>query len=155
MSGEYKVETLNSKLSSYDYLLGRFKNWIQFKRDIKITSILESKRIQYDLESIVNLHGYFGDRIIDSGIGQSLQDICFSIKSMSFIINNELVEELKVTIETVNNKKGRLLESMINSGFDLRVKQCMDKALSSNSEDLVLYFYIDDSSLYEPVYKAA
>jgi len=141
MSGEYKVETLNVKLSSYDYLLGRFKNWIQFKRDIKITSILESKRIQYDLESIVNLHVYFGDRI------DGMQDICFNIKSMSFIINNELVEELKVTIETVNNKKGRLLESMINSGFDIQIKQSMDKALSSDSEDLVLFFYIDDWDL--------
>src|ERR1035437_905809 len=94
MIAEYKISLNNNKLSNYDSLLKKFRNWKQFQRDIKLTSLLESKRVQYDLEDIVNLPGYLGINRLS---------VLFYIRSMSFIINGDSIDELKITIESYSN----------------------------------------------------
>jgi hypothetical protein len=125
----YNIELDNNKLSHYDFLLQKFKNWKQFKREIKLSSILEGKRIQYDLDDVTGLNGYAG-RIHKS------KDICFMIKSLSFIINGDSIDILKIKITPSNNYLGEVVKSLIENSFDLKIKQFVNN-------DEVIFFYID------------
>ena len=129
MEYQYNIELDNSKLSHYDFLLKRFKNWTQFKREIKLSSILEGKRIQYDLEDVNGWDGYVG-RI------HAPKDVCFLIKSLSFIINGDSIDILKIKIEPTDNYLGGVVKTLMNDGLDLKIKQFVNN-------DEVIFFYID------------
>ena len=49
MLRDYDIST-NSKLEQYEDLLKKFSQWTAIKREIKITSLLEGKRIQFDID---------------------------------------------------------------------------------------------------------
>ena len=42
----------DSKISDFEPILSLFSNWTQFKREIKLSSILEGKKIEYLIENI-------------------------------------------------------------------------------------------------------
>ena len=42
----------DSKISDFEPILSLFSNWTQFKREIKLSSILEGKKIEYLIEDI-------------------------------------------------------------------------------------------------------
>ena len=78
---DYEVLLNNNTLDQFEDLMSRYKEWTSFKRDIRLTSILEAgKKIQFDIESI-SMFGQFGN----SGNILSLQMSVLIIKSMSFI----------------------------------------------------------------------
>lgn len=130
MDNEIAVELDNNKIIQYDIMLGRFRNWIQFKRDIKLTNLLEhNRKIQFDLENINGLYGgvYSGEnpihkfKLIDE----------FAVKSMKFIINQNGVniDSLKLKIKPFGN----LMEKMLNQEY---------KIYQNISNDQVISFYI-------------
>ena len=48
---EFEITLDNNTLDQYDVLLSRFNDWIKYKRDIKLNSLLESnKRIEFTVE---------------------------------------------------------------------------------------------------------
>lgn len=116
------VHVVDSKISDYDNLLSKFKDWIQFNRDIKISTLLdEGKIIQFDIEDIPSYNSING--YIDGDKYNSVRDICFVVKSMSFILKNNFVDELKVTIKTIDNQFGNALRSLIESGVVIDIYQ--------------------------------
>ncbi len=136
---DYKVN-LNSdvKLHHYDRLLNRFKQWTQFKRDIKLTSLLEGKRIQYDVEDISNMYGYMGlrDDYVKLASISTISMYCFDVKSMSFIINGDNIESLSLKVEIMPTPFGKEVMALEESNIKLLMKQCI-------IEDCVNYFYLD------------
>lgn len=124
------------KLQDYDNALKKFGQWIQFKREIKLTTLLEGKRVQYDIEEMnttTPIYGILGEELSGS---ISIPKISFYVKDMSFIINGDNVESLKIKIKIINGTpQGDLLQSIMDEGLDFKIKQ---KFLSHT-----MYFYVD------------
>ena len=94
-------------LDHYSKMLEKFKQWVEFKRDIKISSLLDSgKKMRFDVE--INSHGFdpiFGGLYDDNDVNDILSSACFLVKEMSFIINGIIVEKLSIKIKTLKTSK--------------------------------------------------
>lgn len=129
----------------YDRLLGKFPQWKQYRREIKLSALLnEGKRIGFDVTEIsrVNkpVYGTLGKPENIDVI--SLKNISFFIRSMSFIIKGNKVDELKVKIKILDNNPGRELSNILQSDCPLEVKQLrlpLDKSITQ------FYFEIPDT----------
>ena len=134
---KYKVSLLdNTKLSNYEGLLNRLPQWVQFNREIKLISLLEgSKKIQYDINDIKgsNILGVLG---IDNNSVISLNRVAFSIKSMSFIVKDDVVIDLTIMIKILETPMGKDLDSLTGSDIQLYMKQKI-------VDNEVIYFYLD------------
>ena len=53
----FNIELDNNTLEQYEKLLSNFNNWSQYKRDIKLNSILEDKKIEFTLDISGHGHG--------------------------------------------------------------------------------------------------
>jgi len=136
---DYKVSFDGDvKLHHYDRILNRFKQWTQFKRDIKLTYLLESKRIQYNVEEISSMYGYMGLRDDYTKLARisTMSSFCFDVKSMSFIVNGDIVESLSLKVNIIPTAFGIEVMALEESNIKLLMKQCI-------IEDGVSYFYLD------------
>ena len=139
---EYNVELQDDvNLHYYDKLLNKYKEWIEFKREIKIMSLLENKRIQYDVKPESNLssviYGYIGK---EDNIKSTIEYTGFIVTDLQFIIKNSFVESLKIKIRTIDKK----LENVISNCPDVKFK--IKQHLENNN---VSYFFIDSLDLIE------
>jgi hypothetical protein len=125
----YKVRLENNTLDQYDKTLSSCKEWVSTLRDIKLSSLLENKRIQFDIENI-NLYGFFYEHL-PYNIGKE----CFITKKMSFILKDNSVEELSVEISPLNNEMGNTLSSLLKVDMLLEIRQMFIGKY--------VYFYID------------
>jgi len=125
-------------LSYYEKILNGFPQWVQFKREIRITNLLEGKRIQYDIDDINTannaLFGILNTENTELG-HYRLDKACFAVKSISFIINGEKVDSLKIRIKVLTTENGKILKSLIDSNMDIEIKQYI-------IEEEVQYFYV-------------
>jgi hypothetical protein len=130
---KFKLEDV--PLLQFEKYLSKFKEWISFKRDIRLNSLLDDKRVQFNIENI-SVFGMLDDT---SDIPSS---VAFVVKSMSFIIKNECVQELEIIWrpcsigKTVTTSLGRTLIGLIEAGFYIDIKM---KFLN----DEFIYFYAD------------
>lgn len=131
----FEVDIHNSKIDYYENLLIKFKEWNAIKREIKLATLLNGKKLQFDIEDIIN-HGKLWGIMIDSPIDYklSIEDACFDIKSMSFILNGNNIEKLTIGITPLKTEKGKLLNNLIECNVDLKV--------SEMTVENSLYFYI-------------
>ena len=56
LSRSFNIELDNNTLEQYEKLLSNFSNWSQYKREIKLNSILEDKKIEFTLD--ISGHAY-------------------------------------------------------------------------------------------------
>lgn len=136
---KFDVNTSNSKLEYYEDLLKKFKEWNSIKREIKLTNVLEGKKVQFDIEDITNSGSLWGLMIDSVGLPESkdisIEDVCFDIKSMTFILNGNNVEKLTIGIVPLRTEKGKILKSLIESDIDLEISEMI-------FDDSILYFYV-------------
>ena len=57
---KYKFYLDEIKLSQFEDKLQKWPNWVQFRREIKLNSLLDGKRIQFDIEDITE-YGKLGN----------------------------------------------------------------------------------------------
>lgn len=126
---KYKVKLENNTLDQYDKTLSTCKEWVSTLRDIKLSSLLENKRIQFDIENI-NLYGLFYKHLPYS-IGKE----CFIINKMSFILKDNNVDELSVDITVLDSEMGSVLKSLLRVDVFLEIRQMF--------VGKYVYFYID------------
>jgi len=126
---KFKLEDV--PLLQFEKCLSKFKEWISFKRDIRLNSLLDDKRVQFNIEDI----SVFG-MLDDSSDILSLSSVALSVKSMSFIIKNECVQELEIIWRPLTTSLGRTLIGLIEAGFYIDIKM---KFLN----DEFIYFYAD------------
>ena len=104
------------KLQDYEKLLKKFTQWTQFKREIRLTSLLECKRIQYDVEEIT--FPIYGTTGYDLDI--TFSKVAFIVIAMSFIISGDSIDELKVKIRILDTESGK---KILNDIKDIKIKQ--------------------------------
>jgi len=129
---DYEVLLNNNTLDQFEDLMSRYKEWTSFKRDIILTSILESgKKIQFDIESI-SMFGQFGN----SGNILSLQMSVLIIKSMSFILKENKVQKLTLRCKVLSTPMGKVVKELMENSMDIDLKPHI-------IDNKVVYFYVD------------
>ena len=121
----FNIELDNNTLEQYEKLLSNFSNWKEYKRDIKLNSILEDKKIEFTLDISGHAHGvmYVNVLVDDEDDFDVLKKTSSSIKHMKFILKGNNVLELEVTIKTMTTEWGKIIGNLIESGIDLELKQ--------------------------------
>jgi hypothetical protein len=121
----FNIELDNNNLEQYDKLLSNFNNWSQYKRDIKLNSILEDKKIEFTLDITGHAHGVMYVNVVVDGEDDFLilKKASSCIKFMKFILKGNNVLELEITIKTMTTEWGKIVRDLIESGVELELKQ--------------------------------
>ena len=129
---DYEVLLQNNTLDQFEDLISRYKEWTSFKRDIRLTNILESgKRIQFDIESIslTAQLGNFGNEV-------SLQLSTLAIKGMSFILKENKVEKLTLRCRLLETPMGIVVKELMENSLEIDLRPHI-------IDNKVVYFYVD------------
>ena len=121
----FNIELDNNNLEQYEKLLSNFNNWSQYKREIKLNSILEDKKIEFTLDISGHAHGvmYVNVVVEDEDDFDVLKRASSAIKFMKFILKGNNILELEVTIKTMTTEWGNIIRDLIESGVELELKQ--------------------------------
>ena len=128
---DYEVLLQNNTLDQFEDLISRYKEWTSFKRDIRLTNILESgKRIQFDIESIslTAQLGNFGNEV-------SLQLSTLVIKGMSFILKENKVEKLTLRCRLLETPMGKVVKELMENSMNVDLRPHI-------IDNKVVYFYV-------------
>jgi len=129
---DYEVLLNNNTLDQFEDLMSKYKEWTSFKRDIRLTSILESgKKIQFDIESI-SLNAQLGN----SGNMISMQLSVLIIKGMSFILKENKIEKLTLRCRLLETPMGKVVKELMENSMDIDLKPHI-------IDNKVVYFYVD------------
>ena len=129
---DYEVLLNNNTLDQFEDLMSKYKEWTSFKRDIRLTSILEAgKKIQFDIESI-SLNAQLGN----SGNILSLQMSVLIIKSMSFILKENKIEKLTLRCRLLETPMGKVVKELMENSMTVDLKPHI-------IDNKVVYFYVD------------
>jgi hypothetical protein len=129
---DYEVLLNNNTLDQFEDLMSKYKEWTSFKRDIRLTSILESgKKIQFDIESI-SLNAQLGN----SGNMISMQLSVLIIKGMSFILKENKIEKLTLRCRLLETPMGKVVKELMENSMNIDLKPHI-------IDDKVVYFYVD------------
>ncbi len=138
---DFEIDT-NLELNNYDTILNKFTDWIKFKREIKLLNLLESgKKLEFsiDIDSKYSpILGYLtkeNDNISSYMPYQSITSICFSVRNMTFILNGNKIEKLKIQTKIINNESGNFLKNAIDYNMDFKIIEALD------NDNNVCYFY--------------
>jgi len=121
----FNIELDNNTLEQYEGLLSNFNNWSEYKREIKLNSILEDKKIEFTLDISGHAHGvmYVNVLVDDDYDIDVLKKSSSAIKFMKFILKGNNVLELEITIKTMTTEWGKIIRELIESGFELELRQ--------------------------------
>ena len=121
----FNIELDNNTLEQYEELLSNFSNWSEYKREIKLNSILEDKKIEFTLDISGHAHGVmYVNVIVDDAYDYDvLKKASSAIKFMKFILKGNNVLELEITIKTMTTEWGKIIRDLIESGLELELKQ--------------------------------
>ena len=125
VSKSFNIELDNNTLEQYEKLLSNFSNWSQYKREIKLNSILEDKKIEFTLNISGHANGvmYVNVLVDDNDDFEVLKKASAAIKFMKFILKGNKVLELEISIRTLDTEWGNIIKDLINSGVELELKQ--------------------------------
>ena len=104
------------KFSSFHSILEKLPEFKQFLREIKLNTLLEGKKVQFDIEEIRSGTRYSG-KYITNFETESLLSIStisssydFKIDSLSFIIENDNIVSIKSKISILTESLSDLIE---------------------------------------------
>ena len=130
-----KIEIItNTKLEYYDHMLSIFPEWKSINREIKLTTLLEGKKIKFDIEEIITNKKILGILYDDIEISTHNAIPCFTVESMSFILMNNIIEKITLDIKILDNEKGNLVKNLMKSNI-IEIKEYI-------LDDNVLFFYV-------------
>ena len=115
------VKLDNNTLDQYDKALSTYKEWKSFYRDIKLSTLLEGKKVQFDVDNIQKI-GMVHDFITLENPGK-MQTMAFSISGMTFIIKDNNIEKLTLETEFLETECGQKLKELYDTGVELEVRQ--------------------------------
>ena len=130
---KYKFYLDGIKLSQFEDKLQKWPNWVQFRREIKLNSLLEGKRIQFDIEDITEYGKLGNNRSMDP----MLSDIVFTVKSISMIIKDDFIEELEIEWRPLQSELGRTIIGLLDCGIELEISM-------SFKDEQFTHFYIKE-----------
>ena len=130
---KYKFYLDGIKLSQFENKFKQWPQWTQFKREIKLNTLLNGKRIQFDIEDI-NEYGKLSGRAFDP----MMSDIVFTVKCISMIIKDDFVEELEIEWRPLQSDLGRTIIGILDTGLEI------DISIHFDDNDQFVYFYIKE-----------
>jgi hypothetical protein len=131
---ELNVKLNNNTLDQYDKALSTHNEWKSFYRDIKLSTLLEGKKVQFDVDNIQKI-GMVHDFVTLENPGK-LQTMAFSISGMNFIIKDNMIEKLTLRAEFLETDCGRKLKEIYDAGIELEVRQVFTERNVSFTIDL-------------------
>ena len=121
MKVEFNVELSSNKITDYENLLSRFSNWKKYKREINLSQLLDSgKKIEFEVD-IPNSQSVFYVNISTDIMNTS--GACAVINKLTFIILENNVIDLKVSITVLMTTFGNILRNLLDSNIDLKLYQ--------------------------------
>ena len=134
---DLNIKLTNNKIEQYDILLSSHKDWIKYKRDIRINSILEKKRMEFTLE-LQNTDSIFISSVVVSNITKlnTINNACAVIKQMNFIVYENTLEKLDIRIITLDTYYGKIIKGIIGSNINFILNQYIE-------DGKVIGFYIN------------
>jgi hypothetical protein len=135
MKVEFNVELSSNKISDYENLLSRFSNWKKYKREINLSQLLDSgKKIEFEVD-IPNSQSVFYVNISTDIMNTS--GACAVINKLTFIILENIVIELKLSLNVLTTTFGNILRNLLDSNIDLKLYQ------NTHIEGQVIDFYFE------------
>ena len=127
-SKEMVVHTLEVELNDdesldyYEGLLNRYNQWKVFKREVRLTGLLNSgKKVQFDIED-ANLLIY-----TDMDAIQYIHKAVFRTDTITFILMDENIISMSLSGEIIENTLGNAIKGILDAGINLKVKKYNDK----------------------------
>jgi hypothetical protein len=127
-SKEIVVHTLEVKLDDdesldyYEGLLTRYNQWKVFKREVRLTSLLNSgKKVQFDIEDANLLISTDMDAI------QYIHKAVFRADNITFILKDEEIVSMSLSGEIIPSTLGNSIKGILDAGINLKVKKYNDK----------------------------
>ena len=131
---ELNVKLNNNTLDQYDKALSTYNEWKSFYRDIKLSTLLEGKKVQFDIDNIQKI-GMVQDFVTLENPGK-LQTMAFSISGMTFIIKDNNIEKLTLEAEFLETECGKKLKEIYDAGIELEARQVFTERNISFTIDL-------------------
>ena len=131
---ELNVKLNNNTLDQYDKALSTYNEWKSFYRDIKLSTLLEGKKVQFDIDNIQKI-GMVHDFVTLENPGK-LQTMAFSISGMTFIIKDNDIEKLTLEAEFLETDCGKKLKEIYDAGIEVEVRQVFTERNVSFTIDL-------------------
>ena len=102
-----------------------------------MTTLLDGKRVQFDIEDIKSyepIWGFLDEQSIRPRPSTSTS-LAFTISDMSFVVNGDKVDSLKVKVKKLTTYYGNVFNHLIEDIPDIKLKQ---KIIGD-----YFYFYVD------------
>ena len=131
---ELNVKLNNNTLDQYDKALSTYNEWKSFYRDIKLSTLLEGKKVQFDVDNIQKI-GMVNDFVTLENPGK-MQTMAFNISGMTFIIKDNNIEILTLEAEFLETECGKKLKEIYDAGIELEVRQVFTERNISFTIDL-------------------
>lgn len=128
------VKINNNTLDQYDKALSTYNEWKSFYRDIKLSTLLEGKKVQFDVDNIQKI-GMVNDFVTLENPGK-MQTMAFNISGMTFIIKDNNIEKLTIEAEFLETECGKKLKEIYDAGIELEVRQVFTERNISFTIDL-------------------
>lgn len=128
------VKINNNTLDQYDKALSTYNEWKSFYRDIKLSTLLEGKKVQFDVDNIQKI-GMVNDFVTLENPGK-MQTMTFNISGMTFIIKDNNIERLTLEAEFLETECGKKLKEIYDAGIELEVRQVFTERNISFTIDL-------------------
>ena len=139
-SKEMVVYTLEVELNDdesldyYESLLNRYNQWKVFKREVRLTGLLNSgKKVQFDIED-ANLLIY-----TDTDAIQYIHKAVFRADNITFILKDEEIVSMLLSGEILPKPMGTCIKGILDEGIPLKIKKYNDKR-----GGITFYFDIED-----------
>ena len=127
-SKEIVVHTLEVELDDdesldyYEGLLTRYNQWKVFKREVRLTGLLNSgKKVQFDIED-ANLLIY-----TDMDAIQYIHKAVFRADNIKFILKDEKIFNMSLSGEILPTSMGTCIKGILDEGIPLKIKKYNDK----------------------------
>lgn len=128
------VKLNNNTLDQYDKVLSTHNEWKSFYRDIKLSTLLEGKKVQFDVNNIQKI-GMVHDFVTLENPGK-MQTMAFNISGMTFIIKDNNIERLTLEADFLETECGKSLKELYDTGVELEVRQVFTERNVSFTIDL-------------------
>ena len=138
MKVEFNVELSSNKISDYENLLSRFSNWKKYKREINLSQLLDSgKKIEFEVDIPNSQSVFYVNISTDTWTTMDASGACAVINKMTFIILENIVIELKLSLNVLSTTFGNILRNLLDSNIDLKLYQ------NTHIEGQVIDFYFE------------
>jgi hypothetical protein len=112
----------DESLDYYEGLLNRYNQWKVFKREVRLTGLLNSgKKVQFDIEDANLLISTDMDAI------QYIRKAVFRADNITFILRDEEIVSMSLSGEILPSSIGACIKGILDEGIPLKIKKYNDK----------------------------